>query len=58
LWISLQIRDWHVEKAEEASTLPKVSKPAAQTRFVLDGIEELKATMLACAHAAAAASAG
>jgi hypothetical protein len=35
-----------VEKAEEASTLPKVSKPAAQTRFVLDGIEELKATML------------
>jgi hypothetical protein len=37
-----------VGEAEEAATAPsRVSKPAAQTRFVLDAMDELKAMMLA-----------
>jgi hypothetical protein len=37
-----------VGEAEEAATTPsRVSKPAAQTRFVLDAMDELKAMMLA-----------
>jgi hypothetical protein len=36
-----------VGSTEEAATAPQVSKPAAQTIFVLDTMEELKAAMLA-----------
>jgi hypothetical protein len=34
-----------VEQAEEAATAPQVSKPAAQTRFVLEKMEELREMM-------------
>jgi hypothetical protein len=34
-----------LEQAEEAATTPQVSKPAAQTRFLLEKMKELKEMM-------------